>query len=217
MPSTLKTVNPYLTPPDHITTPQKRDSDDIYQNDTNILHSANDAHQPTSKWSSHEEKESRPPAPHNSHINTIHPPLTSTPYSLRRGNDEDIPCKALSGASLSLSCDEDNFYSIPHMEDHDDTSSTFTTHPYHPSPPTGSSNGCARQLTSKNRPRQTPQPHDPIDHNTNEYKKEILTTIYTQNAQGLWRCPRDPDGNILVDQPPDLSKLEYIIDYMQLG
>ncbi len=40
-------------------------------------------------------------------------------------------------------------------------------------------------------------------------------TIYTQNAQGLWRRPRDPDGNLLIDQLPDLSKLEYIIYYMR--
>jgi hypothetical protein len=39
--------------------------------------------------------------------------------------------------------------------------------------------------------------------------------VYTQNARGLWCCPQDPDGNILVDAPPDLSKLEYIIDYMR--
>jgi hypothetical protein len=38
--------------------------------------------------------------------------------------------------------------------------------------------------------------------------------IHTRNARGLWHRPRDPDGNILVDAPPDLSKLEYIIDYM---
>ena len=42
-----------------------------------------------------------------------------------------------------------------------------------------------------------------------------MTTIYTQNARGLWRRPRDLDGNILVDAPPDLTKLEYIIDYMR--
>ncbi len=39
--------------------------------------------------------------------------------------------------------------------------------------------------------------------------------IYTQNASGLWHRPRDPDGNIIDDAPPDLSKLEYIIDYMR--
>jgi hypothetical protein len=101
------------------------------------------------------------------------------------------------------------------MEDDDDTSSTFATPPSHPSSPAGSSHGCARQLSCANGPQQTPQPHDPVDHNTNEYKMEILTTIYTQNAQGLWHRPRDLDGNILVDHPPDLSKLEYIIDYMR--
>ncbi len=39
--------------------------------------------------------------------------------------------------------------------------------------------------------------------------------IYTQNARGLWRWPRDPDANIIVDAPPDLSKHKYIIDYMR--
>ncbi len=41
-----------------------------------------------------------------------------------------------------------------------------------------------------------------------------MTTIYTQNARGLWQHPRDTDGNILVDAPPDLTKLEYIIDHV---
>jgi hypothetical protein len=49
----------------------------------------------------------------------------------------------------------------------------------------------------------------------NKNKENRLTTIYTQNAQGLWHHPRDPEGNILVDQPPDLLKLEYLIDYMR--
>ena len=42
-----------------------------------------------------------------------------------------------------------------------------------------------------------------------------MTTIYTQNVRGLWRRPRDLNGDILVDAPPDLTKLEYIIDYMR--
>ena len=42
-----------------------------------------------------------------------------------------------------------------------------------------------------------------------------MTTIYTQNARGLWRHPRDLNGDIIVDAPPDLTKLEYIIDFMQ--
>ena len=207
MPPMPKTVNPYLTPLDHIATPPNDDTDDPYQskNDTSALPSAHDARQPTSKWSNHEDKELRPPAPHNPHIDTIYPPLTSSPYLLRGGNDEDTPCKASSSASFSFSSNKDTFYSISHMEDNDDTSSTFANHPSHPSLPTSSSNGCAQQLSSKNRPQQTPQPHDPVDHNTNEYKKEILMIIYTQNAQGLWRRPRDANGNILVNQPPDLS------------
>jgi hypothetical protein len=68
-------------------------------------------------------------------------------------------------------------------------------------------------LTSNNRPQQILQPHDSVCGNTKEKKKE-LTTIYTQNSQGLWRRPRDAKRNILVDHPPDLLKLEYIIDFM---
>jgi hypothetical protein len=121
----------------------------------------------------------------------------------------------LPDASLSFYSNDDNLYTIPHLEDDDNTSSTFATPPFHLSLPAGSSHGCAQQLSCANGPRQTPQSHDPIDHNTNGYKKEIFTTIYTQNTQGLWHCPQDFDGNILVDHPPDLSKLEYIIDCMQ--
>ena len=69
-------------------------------------------------------------------------------------------------------------------------------------------------LTSDIRPHQTLQPHDSVRGNTKR-KKEELTTIYTQNSQGLWRHPRDAEGNILVDHPPDLLKLEYIIDFMR--
>jgi hypothetical protein len=35
-------------------------------------------------------------------------------------------------------------------------------------------------------------------------QKNGLTTIYTQNAQGLRHCPRYPDYNIFVNKPPDL-------------
>ena len=41
-----------------------------------------------------------------------------------------------------------------------------------------------------------------------------MTTIYTQNARGRWRRPRDTNGDIIVDASPDLTKLEYIIDYI---
>jgi hypothetical protein len=47
-----------------------------------------------------------------------------------------------------------------------------------------------------------------VSNNNNNKHEKHLTNIYTQNAQGLWRHPRDADGNILVDKPPDLSKLE---------
>ncbi len=64
-------------------------------------------------------------------------------------------------------------------------------------------------------PRTNLQPHEFVSKNKNNKHEKNLTTIYTQNAQGLWRRPRDADGNILVDNPPDLSKLEYLIDYMR--
>ncbi len=52
------------------------------------------------------------------------------------------------------------------------------------------------------------------NYNKETTNKNEPTTIYTQNAQGLWHRPRDPEGNILVDLSPDLSKLEYLIDFM---
>jgi hypothetical protein len=61
----------------------------------------------------------------------------------------------------------------------------------------------------------TLQPHDSVRGNTKRKQKKELTTIYTQNSQGLWRRPRDTKGNILIDHPPDLLKLEYIIDFMR--
>jgi hypothetical protein len=50
--------------------------------------------------------------------------------------------------------------------------------------------------------------------NNNKKIEHTMTTIYTQNARGLWQLPQDPDRNILVDAPPDLSKVKYIVDYM---
>ncbi len=114
----------------------------------------------------------------------VYPLLTSSSYSLRGGNDEDTHCEDSPGASLSFSSNDNNFYSILHMEDDDSTSITVTTPPSHPSLPTGSFNGCAQQLSCKNGPQQTPQPHDPIDHNTNEYKKKYL-------RQSTPRMPKD--------------------------
>ena len=69
------------------------------------------------------------------------------------------------------------------------------------------------RLPSGAAPHQTLQPHDTVSGNTKRKKKE-LTTIYTQNSQGLWRCPRNAEGNILVNHLPDLLKLGYIIDFM---
>ncbi len=69
---------------------------------------------------------------------------------------------------------------------------------------------------NKDLPQQPLQPNEPVCDNNKHTKQTIEhTTIYAPNARGLWRCPQDPDGNILVDAPPDLSKLKYIIDYMR--
>ncbi len=81
------------------------------------------------------------------------------------------------------------------------------------------SHGCTLSPSDdKNPPDQTLQPHDPVcNSNMNNNNKKIehtMTTIYTQNARGLWQLPQDPDRNILVDAPPDLSKVKYIVDYM---
>ena len=82
-----------------------------------------------------------------------------------------------------------------------------------PSTPMDSSHGCNTSLASDDGHRTNLQPHEFVsNNNNNKHEKNHLTTIYTQNAQGLWRRPRDADGNILVDKPPDLSKLEYLID-----
>jgi hypothetical protein len=93
---------------------------------------------------------------------------------------------------------------------------TFTTPSFSSSLPMDSSHGCNASLPSNNEPRTTLQPHEFVSNNKKEkQQKNGLTIIYTQDAQGLWHCPRDPDGNIFVNKPPDLSKLEYLIDYMR--
>jgi hypothetical protein len=91
----------------------------------------------------------------------------------------------------------------------------FATPFFSPSSPTVSSHGCEMSTVSKDGPRTTLQPHELVSNNNYNKNKKQLTTIYTQNAQDLWRRPRDQDGNILVDKPPDLFKLEYLIDYMR--
>ena len=72
-----------------------------------------------------------------------------------------------------------------------------------------SSHGCDTSLSSNDVPRTTLQPNDPVSY---EEKKIPTTTIFTQNVQGLWRRPRDPEGNILLNRPADTSKMENIID-----
>ena len=100
---------------------------------------------------------------------------------------------------------------------HEEQDWTATTPSFSPSTtPMDSSHGCNTSLASDDGPRTNLQPHEFVsNNNNNKHEKNHLTTIYTQNAQGLWRRPRDADGNILVDKPPDLSKLEYLIDYMR--
>jgi hypothetical protein len=67
-------------------------------------------------------------------------------------------------------------------------------------------------------PNQPSQPHKSVCDITIHKQKNTphtMTTIYTQNARGLWRRPHDLNGDIIVDAPPDLTKLENIIDYMR--
>ena len=44
---------------------------------------------------------------------------------------------------------------------------------------------------------------------------EHIYTIYSQNAQGPWKIARDRDGNTLINQPRDTTKLEKLIDKMR--
>ncbi len=103
--------------------------------------------------------------------------------------------------------------SAPHGRHEQDR--TATTPSFSPSTPMDSSHGCNTSLASDDGPRTNLQPHEFVSNNNNNKHEKHITTIYTKNTQGLWRCPRDADGNILVDKPPDLSKLEYLIDYMR--
>ena len=54
-----------------------------------------------------------------------------------------------------------------------------------------SSRGCDTSLASKDGHRTTLQPHEFVSNN-------------------------NPDGNILVNKPPDLSKFEYLIDFLSV-
>jgi hypothetical protein len=65
-------------------------------------------------------------------------------------------------------------------------------------------------MPSRDNHRQTLQPHDSVSN-----ERKVHTTILTQNIQGLWHRPRVPEGNILLDQPPDTSKMEYNIYFMR--
>jgi hypothetical protein len=63
---------------------------------------------------------------------------------------------------------------------------TFTTPSFSSSLPMDSSHGCNESLPSNNEPHTTLQPHEFVSNNKKEkQQKNGLTTIYTQNAQGL--------------------------------
>ncbi len=86
---------------------------------------------------------------------------------------------------------------------HDRTSAGSS---FYPSSPTDGSHGCEASMAGNDRTRTNLQPHEIVSYNNNnKQEKHIITTTYTQNTQGLWYCPRDLNGNILIDYPPDLS------------
>jgi hypothetical protein len=91
--------------------------------------------------------------------------------------------------NVNFSCQHSSINSIP------------ATPLLHLSFPTSSSCGCDLSLTSDNRSQQALQPHDSMYRKNKKGKKKELTTIYT-----LWHCPRDAEGNILIDQPPQPTK-----------
>ncbi len=124
---------------------------------------------------------------------TEHTTLPISPLHLNGEEDPGTPC-------------ESSFFSW---------SFTNTTTPL--LPPTDDSHGCNTSPSgNKNHSQQPLQPYEPVC-NKNRHTKQTIehTVIYTQNARRLWSRSRDLDGNIIVDAPPDLSKLEYIIDYMR--
>jgi hypothetical protein len=150
------------------------------------------------------------------HIINVCTPMPPTPIHLHDGVDTGNPSDSPTNISSAFH-EYDHLPSpAPTTERQSEHDRTFTTPSFSSSMPMDSSYGCNLCLPSNNEPCATLQPHEFVSNNKKEkQQKNGLTTIYTQNAQGLWHCPRDPDGNILVDKPPDLSKLEYLIDYMR--
>jgi hypothetical protein len=143
-----------------------------------------------------------PTARHTTRAASASTPLPSTPlyhrYSVDPGTISDHPTPV----SLMTHHEHDRTYATPSLSP---SSRMDNSYAY----------GCNTSLASVDEHHTNLQPHEFVsDDNNNKHEKQTLTTIYTQNAQGLWRRPRDADGAILVDQPPDLSKLEYLIDYM---
>jgi hypothetical protein len=143
-----------------------------------------------------------PTARHTTLAASASTPLPSTPlyhrYSVDPGTISDHPTPV----SLTTHHEHDRTYATPSLSP---SSRIDNSYAY----------GCNTSLASVDEHHTNLQPHEFVsDDYNNKHEKQTLTTIYTQNAQGLWRRPRDADGAILVDQPPDLSKLEYLIDYM---
>jgi hypothetical protein len=149
-------------------------------------------------------------------ITDVCAPMLPTPIHLHDGVDTGNPSD--SPTNVFSTFHEYNHLPLPaptteRQSEHD---RTFTIPSFSSSSPMGSSHGCNVSMPSNNEPRTTLQPHEFVSNNKKEkQQKNGLTTIYTQNAQGFWRHPRDPDSNIFVNKPPDLSKLEYLIGYMR--
>jgi hypothetical protein len=164
----------------------------------------------TCNWLEISTSKSGPSAQPVPDIINVYTPLLSMSLHLRGGEDTSTPSECPPDFSFALH--ESN---TPEQQYGVDRS--FTTPSLSSSLSTNGSHGCNISPFHNNEPRKILQPHDPMSNN-NEKKKNKengLTTVYTQNAQGLWHHPRDPEGNILVDRPPDLSKLEYLIDFMR--
>jgi hypothetical protein len=73
-------------------------------------------------------------------------------------------------------CNNNRFFTIPSL------TSSLLADGFH---------GCNRSPSDRDEPPQTIQPHDPMsNYNKGKTNKNELTTIYTQNTQGLWPRPR---------------------------
>jgi hypothetical protein len=159
---------------------------------------------------------STPHVPHNIDICT---PLPSLPLHPWGGEDTGPHCASPTDASFTFpkpigkEAPHPSPPSTPKRQCN--ISGFFTTPSLTSSPLADGFHGYNTSGSGRDEPLQTIQPHDPVSNNNKgKTNKNEVTTIYTQNAQGLWHHPRDPEGNILVNLPPDLSKLEYLFDFM---